>query len=74
MDQMTKAIGRLCWELSTEMAINEIEAIEEKIQKVEKAIDIKVAHNIDAALDIELHSALQLVRAEYVNAEKVNAG
>ena len=70
MDQKTRVIGRLCWELSTEMATNELEAIEEKILKLEKTIDLKVSHDIDASLDIELHGALQIIREEYIREQK----
>jgi len=70
MDQKTAVIGRLCWELSTEIAANELEAIEEKIQKLEKSIAIKVAHDINATEDIELHGALQLIREEYIREQK----
>ena len=74
MDQKTKIIGRLCWELSTEIAAGELEAIEEKILKLEKVIDTKVAHSIDATEDIELHGALQLIREEYIKEQKEVGG
>lgn len=73
MDQKTAVIGRLCWELSDTKTKNELEAIEEKILKLDRVISTKVNHEIDAAKDIELHGALQLVRMEYINAGKVFA-
>jgi len=69
MDQKTAVIGRLCW-LCSSNAKTEVEAIEEKILSLEKTIDTKAKFNIDSSKDIELHSALQLVRAEYINEEK----
>ena len=74
MDEKSKLIGRLCWELSSEKAENELDAIEEKILKLNKVIDTKLSNAIDATQDIEQLSTLQIIREEYLREQKEVVG
>lgn len=61
MDKQTKIIGKLSWEISSEITINELNAFVKKFLKLGKAFDKKIVKKFGTSKNITLDGIFKTI-------------